>query len=119
MKGSCVEVAVRKLIERKEIDTNPIIAQMKRPADHILIPHWYYRSDDYIYQPEDIKLTAGITKFVGSPEDAPEEMYGEGTFRVCEELTEKANELELSLPTLDDEIFELCSGVKFDYSDNI
>ena len=65
-------------------DTNPQIVQMKLRGQ--LIPHWYYRSKQWVDQPYFIPLIF-LQPYVGPAGQANPGQYGEGTFEVDEEIT--------------------------------
>lgn len=80
----CLGVARRTFAERSETDTNPVIVQMVlqgRP-----IPHWYYRSDEWVDQPY-YKPSEFVQPYVGPVNEAMAFLYGEGTYVVDEEMT--------------------------------
>lgn len=92
MLENCVDIAIETYIARKDIDTNPLICHMFYQNCTETFPHWYYRSDQYINQPEDFSFF-GITPFVGHPSKAPEEVYGKNKFQVDQKTINVAEKL--------------------------
>lgn len=86
---SCVDRAIEAYSERIEIDTNQAIVQMIDPFSDELIDHWYYRSDQFIFQPYNLPFL-NINSYIGSPNKAPLETYGNGTFMLDLEITNEA-----------------------------
>jgi len=81
----CLVAAQRVFKERmKNGDTNPQIVQMKLRGQ--LIPHWYYRSDQWVEQPY-LKISDFLQPFVGPADEAMPFLYGEGSYVVDEEMT--------------------------------
>ncbi len=85
MREACILRAERTFKLRWKTDTNPVIAQMILRGEQI--PHWYYRSDQWIDQPY-FAISNGMQPYVGPADKAPKFMYGAGTFVIDEESTE-------------------------------
>ena len=51
-----------------------------------LVPHWYYRSNEWIDQPY-FNPSVFLQPYIGPPEKALSILYGRNTFRVDEEAT--------------------------------
>jgi len=82
----CLVCAERVFKERRENgDTNPQIVQMV--SGGVPIPHWYYRSDQWIEQPY-FKPSEFIQPHVGPADQAMPFRYGEEDFIVDEEMTD-------------------------------
>lgn len=79
----CVVAAQRTYLKRKNTDKVPEIVQMILRGE--LIPHWYYRSGEWIDQPYFFPL-AFITPYRGPIESAIPLLYGIGTYIVDSEL---------------------------------
>jgi len=79
-KDSCIKVATETFLARST-DQNRRIVQMILYGN--LIPHWYYRSDQWIYQPF-LNISKGIIHYVGDPKNADSNLYGEGTYQLDE-----------------------------------
>ena len=76
------ERAFRRGVEKG--DTNPRIVQMKLRGQ--LIPHWYYRSKEWVDQPY-YKPSEFLQPYVGPADQANPVLYGAGTFEVDDEMT--------------------------------
>jgi len=79
----CVTHAKNVYRQRKDIDTNPMIVQMinmDRP-----IPHWYYRSDQWIDQPY-YQPSTYLQPYVGPTDQAEPYLFGEGTYQLDKDL---------------------------------
>lgn len=84
IKDICETAAQRTMKDRWGKDTHPSIVQMV--IDNKRIPHWYYRSDQWISQPYDIS-SYHLLPYIGSVEKAPAEMYGVGTYAIDDRAT--------------------------------
>ena len=93
MISTCVDKAIEIYLLRKEIDTNPLIVQMINPTTNRNIHHWYYRSDQFIFQPDDFFPFYRVRRYVGDSSKAPSDMYGAGTFKPDIELIKEAKKL--------------------------
>lgn len=81
---SCVTHAVKTFSSRKEQDTNQQIVQMILCGEPI--PHWYYRSDQWIDQPYFISPL--VQPYVGPTDGMVPPAYWEGRYNVEENFTE-------------------------------
>ncbi len=70
--------------DRWKTDTNPCIVQMILYRE--LVPHWYYRSDQWVAQPYFIPQYF-LQPYVGPSENAPANMYGKGTYVIDKDAT--------------------------------
>ena len=80
----CVIAAQRTFIKRQKVDTNPTIVQMIH--QHRLVPHWYYRSEQFIDQPYFIPGQF-LQPYRGPAFLANPGLYGPGTYIIDKELT--------------------------------
>lgn len=88
--GLCVPYAENVFIERFKKDTGQTIVQTI--LDGVSIPHWYYRSEQWLDQPYLICTTSVIQPYRGPVNLAYPWLYGPGTFRVDEIETQLAIE---------------------------
>jgi hypothetical protein len=84
---SCITHANRIYKERYKKDTDPVIAQMILYGE--LVPHWYYRSMEWIDQPL-YDLSKLLAPYRGPAQDVNPGQYGEGTYKVDEISTQIA-----------------------------
>lgn len=86
---SCIEVAEGVFAKRAGKDSNPMIARVVRGGERI--GHWYYRSDEWIYQP--FFAMSLVMPYEGPARLAKIAQYGEGRYERDEEATEYAMRL--------------------------
>ncbi len=85
----CVVAAQRAYLKRRNQDTNPQIVQMVLCGE--VIPHWYYRSDEWIDQPYFIPQNF-VQPYRGPVVSAYPWLYGEKTYVVDNELIRLTDE---------------------------
>ena len=81
----CVQHAKKTYLQRRGKDTHPMIVQMIHLGKPI--PHWYYRSDQWIDQPY-YKPSEFLQPYVGPIEFANPGSYGKGTYVPDKEITD-------------------------------
>ena len=81
----CLAHAKKTFAERLNGDTNPQIVQMKLRGQPI--PHWYYRSDQWVDQPY-FKPSEFLQPFVGPTEQANPGLFGDDTYEIDHEMTD-------------------------------
>lgn len=84
VKEACINRAERIFQLRHKTDTNPKIVQMILRGERI--PHWYYRSDEWIDQPY-FAMSIAMQPYVESTNKAPIWYKKEGNFMVDDEAT--------------------------------
>lgn len=84
MMDICEVAAQNTMKERWGKDTDPSIVQMILRKQ--LVPHWYYRSNEWIAQPYYLPKYF-LQPYVGPSKDAPPHLYGEGTYILDKEAT--------------------------------
>jgi hypothetical protein len=81
----CEVAAENYMRERWGMDTHPCIVQMRLRGE--LVPHWYYRSDQWVAQPYFLPQHF-LQPYVGPSEGALPSLYGRGTYIIDSEATE-------------------------------
>jgi hypothetical protein len=82
VENNCLYIALQTYKQRHETDKNPVIVQMVID-DFVIIPHWYYRSDDWIEQ-QFLYPWDSIFPYVGPVSLADKRCYN--SFKIYEEL---------------------------------
>ena len=82
---SCISRANKTFISRAATDTDPFIVKMIFAGKEV--PHWYYRSNEWIDQPF-YSLGRYLLPYVGPVEEGDPYLYGEGTYIIERSATE-------------------------------
>jgi hypothetical protein len=87
VKEPCTTHAMNAFKSRSGTDTNPKIVQMVLYGQPV--PHYYYRSDEFIDQPF-FHETQFLEPYVGPTNEANPILYGDGTYIENETMTSLA-----------------------------
>ena len=84
VKEACITAAQRVFFTRMKTDTHPVLVQMIHLGE--LVPHWYYRSDEWIDQPY-YSPAMFLQPYRGPANLANPGLYGPGKFIIDEKYT--------------------------------